>query len=286
MLGGEFVWREVRLSLLARELAAERTKASSDHAAAIADEDRAFQSQFEQEEAEHKSLLLNTAWLSGSMARERHDAEWALRMNHDPRLARTILETNVLTMERMGQDATLAAQTALENVARLASPPGSRVEVSSDGDGYRVRVAFMMSRLSKNESGAVTKHHSTSSMRSEIQELSERVMRDLYDYCGSRGVRSIAVTCNHTMRQIPRLPGATDEEQTELGRRAKPITGRLYRVSLDQFHSQAVVNWRNLTLSRVAQLWTVEYDGLTNLTITQDSPLKQDTSDAPGELQF
>jgi hypothetical protein len=258
-LGGEFIWREFRLSGLARELAAERIRASSNHAAEIAKADQAFQARFNQAEAEHKSLLQNPAWLSGAMARERHEKEWALRLAHDPQLAKTVLETNILTMENLGQDATMAAQTALEKVARLASPEGSRVEVDPEGDGFRVRVAFMMSRLSRNETGAVTKHHTTAAMRSEIQELSARVMRDLYDYCGSRGIRSIAVTCNHTLRETMVPAGATEEEKTELQQRAKVVTARLYRVSLDQARAQTVVNWRSLALPRETQLSTLEY---------------------------
>jgi DNA-directed RNA polymerase subunit RPC12/RpoP len=287
-LGAECSWRVFRLSRLSRELAAERIKASSDHAAAIDDEDRTFQAQFDREEAKYKSYLLNTAWTSGSLARERHEKEWALRIAHDPRFAKTVLETNLLTMERLGMDATVAAQTAIEKVARLASPGGSRVEVAPDGDGYRVRVAFMMSRLSDNESGAFTKHKTTAALRVEIQELSAQVMRDLYEYCGSRGIKSIAVTCDHTLRETQIPPGATEAEREELLQRAKPIPGRLYRVSLDQFHAQAVVNWRSLALSRLTQLWAVEYDGLTHLTLTtiQGSPLGSDQRDAVGELQF
>ncbi len=285
-LAGEFFWRESRLSGLPREFAAEPIKASSNHAAEIANADQAFQSQFNQAEAEHKSLLKNPAWLSGAMARERHEKEWALRLAHDPRLAKSVLETNILTMENLGQDATMAAQTALEKVARLASPEGSRVEVAPDGDGFRVRVAFMMSRLSSHETGAITKHHTTAAMRVEIQDLSARVMRDLYDYCGSRGIKSIAVTCNHTLRESTIPGGATEEERAELQSRAKATTARLYRVSLDQSHAQTVVNWRSLALSRVAELCTVEYDGLTRLTISQGLQLNSDNLDATEELQF
>ncbi len=192
-------------------------------------------------------------------------------------------------MENLGQDATVAAQTALEKVARLAaSPEGSRVEARPRTAMVFAckSVAFMMSRLSSHETGAITKHHTTAAMRVEIQDLSARVMRDLYDYCGSRGIKSIAVTCNHTLRESTIPDGATEEERAELQSRAKATTARLYRVSLDQSHAQTVVNWRSLALSRVAELCTVEYDGLTHLTITQGLLSNPDNLDATEELQF
>jgi hypothetical protein len=123
-------------------------------------------------------------------------------------------------------------------------------------------------------------------MRAEIQKLSARVLRDLYDYCGSRGIQSIAVTCNHTLRQTVIPVGATEEERTELLSRAQPMPARLYRVSLDHPHAQTVVNWREASLARVNQLSTVEYDGLTSLVLTTDAAQSSDAHDAAGELQF
>lgn len=285
-VGAKWAGREAQINGLERKLAAQRTKASEEHAAEAAKQDAAEQSRLAQEEAEHQSRLRDEGWLSGSLARKWHENEWALRAAHDPQLAQTVLETNLLTMERLGQDETVAAKTALEKVARLASPPDSRVEIDPDGDGFRVRVAFMMSRLSKNEAGAVTKHHDLYSMRAEIEELSARVLRDLYDYCGSRGIRSIAVTCDHTLRRTVTPEGTTDEERALLLARAHPVTARLYRLRLDEAQARAIVDWRGIPLYRVSQLSTVEYDGLTNLTITHDQTENQNQRDAEGEPEF
>jgi hypothetical protein len=188
-------------------------------------------------------------------------------------------------MEKLGQDASLAAQSALQKVALMAVPPGSRVDIEPDGDGFRVRVAFMMSRLSRNESGAVTMYHSTAAMRVKIQELSSRLMRDLYDFCGSRGIKSISVTCDHTLRQATVPGNATPEERQDLLNRAPPTMARLYRVSLDRSHARAVADWRRVSLGTVTQLSSVEYDGLTSLTISEGA-IFQDTRDAAGQLQF
>lgn len=286
LLGLIIAVRTARLNILTRELSAAKEKISEQRAVAVARKENESQSLLTQEELDFQSHLQDPGWLSGATARELHQQEWKLRLAHDPQYARTILETNLLLMEQLGQDANLAAQTALEKVAQLASPPRARVEVVPDGDGYRVRVAYMMSSLSRQESGAVTKHHTTESMRGEIQELSARVLRDLYSYCGSRGIRSIAVTCNHTLRQTVNLDGATEEEQAELSRRAAPVLARVYRVSLDQARAGSVLNWRKVSLSRIIRLYAVEYDGLTQITITHDQPGVGNQPDAEGELKF
>ena len=281
-LAGEAGWRQIRLNRLEAALAAERTQAVADHANTVAQQ-RVADARLGQLERDQRLRLTNPALLSGALARERHRKEWALRVAHDPSLAMTVLETNLLTMERLGQDASLASQSALEKVALMAAPRDSRVDVEPEGDGFRVRVAFMMSRLSRNESGAVTKFYSTAAMRVEIQELSSRVMRDLYDFCGSRGIKSISVTCDHTLSLAP--TNATPEERLDLLKRLPPAMVRLYRVSLDQSHARAIADWRQVSLGTVTQLSSVEYDGLTSLTIFVGSP-RQDTRDAVGPLQF
>ena len=285
-LCGEIIWQQLRLSKARDQLVSERNVILADRAAAVSEQDRAAQAQLDHDEAEHQALMQNSAWLTGSLARERHEKEWELRIAHDPRFAKSVLETNLLTIGQLGQDSTVAAKTALEKVAQLASPKDSRVEVDLDGDGFRVRVAFLMSRLSSHEAGAVTKYHTADAMRSEIRELSAHLLIDLYGNCGSRGIKSISVTCNHTLRQTLVPANATDEERTLLLEEAKPIPARLYRMSLDQSSAQRVVDWRRVSISRVNELATVEYDGLTHLTITHDNLLDQNEQDAQGELQF
>ena len=282
----EGAWRASRLNQLKSEQAAERIKLTEERAGAMAEQDRLERARLDKEEADQRSLLQSPAVLSGSAARDRREKEWAMRVAHNPRLANTILETNLLVMEELGQDTTQSAQTVLEKVARLASPAGSRVEVTPDGDEFRIRVAFMMSRLSSREAGAVTKYHTTAAMRDEIQELSARVLRDLYSYCGSRGIKSISVTCDHTVRQTVVPTGATDEERKQLLERAKPVPARLYRVTLDREQAQVVADWRQVSLPRVIELSTVEYDGLVHLTITRRPLANQDAHDAAGELEF
>src|SRR5258706_919944 len=101
-----------------------------------------------------------------------------------------------------------------------------------------------MSSLSANEAWSVTKHHTTESMRLEIEELSARVMKDLFDYCGSRGIEKLSVSCNHALRRTLFPPNATAQERQEFLRRARVEMGNLYPVSLDQRIARTVTNCR------------------------------------------
>jgi hypothetical protein len=143
----------------------------------------------------------------------------------------------------------------------------------------------MMSRVSQQEAGAVTKHHNTATMRAEVEELSARVLRDLYHYCGSRGISYISVTCNHTLRQTVIPLGATEDERQLLLERAAPVPTRLYRLSLDQAQAHSVADWSQVSLSGIVQRSRVEYDGFPTLTISQgqSDPV---TRDVEGELEF
>jgi hypothetical protein len=144
----------------------------------------------------------------------------------------------------------------------------------------------MMSRLREHEAGAVTEFHTTAELRAAIEEVSAEVLRDLYGFCGSRGIHSVSVSCNHTAwsRWIP--PNATPEEKELLLEEvpAKPV--RFYRVKLDEGESKEIVGWRQASLKEIGRLWTVEYDGLTTLTILQSSAPTEGGHDPAGELQF
>ena len=281
------VWSKADgIASLRSQFAKEERDVLAQRAEMIAASDRDLQSELSKMESDVREHSTNQDWLSGAAARQAHDREWAARLAHDSAFARTPLEKNLLAMKRWGADPTLVAQEALEKVALLASPRGSRIEVAGGPDGYQVRVAYMMSQLSENEAGAVTKHHTTQAMRAEIQELSARVMRDLYQSCGSRGIRSIVVSCNHTLLD-PIIPlNSTPEEKDKLSRRALPKPTRLYRVNLDQAHARSVVDWRRVSLSRILQMANVEYDGLTRLIIRPGGTTPTPQVDAPGELEF
>src|SRR5436190_12966184 len=172
---GNYCFCQSKLARLARQFADELTQTQQQHEAAVQSEEEVYRSQASTQESAHRVLLGNAAIISGALAVNRHQQEWARRLSHDLLLASSPIETNLVQMERLGSDRAIAAQTALEKVAKLAAPPRSRVEVSKRGDGFEVRVAFRMSALTPNESGAITKHHDVESMRREVEQLSGRV---------------------------------------------------------------------------------------------------------------
>jgi hypothetical protein len=268
-----------------KRLASELARLNQAHEEEAAAADAAAQRRTAAEEAAHKKRLGNERLLSGAIAREWQAQEWQRRLAHDPLLAASLLETNLLFMERLGHDPSVAAKSALESVARMASPRGSRVEVTSAGDRFAVRVAYKMSEVTADEKGAVTKHHSTASMRREIEALSARLIKELFDYCGSRGIERLSVSCNHTVRQSHIPKAATEAERQHLRQQAGSVMSCLHRVSVDGLQAVTLANWREVSVPQVIRLLRVELDGLTDLTIDgYASPGAQ--QDANMQLEF
>ncbi len=226
LLAGDVGYQVFKLARVNDQLKSEQARSQLEHDAAVKQE-IVEQARVEAEdEAKHQARLRDEAVISGALASQRHGEEWARRLAHDPAVAQSVMETNLLRMQQVGVDPTRSAQEALAEVARLAAPPGSRIEVIPSGDRFAVRVAFRMSALSLHESGAVTKHHTTQSMRREIERLSARVMKAMYDYCGTRGIEKLSITCNHALRRSIIPPNATESEKHELLLRAPVVFGR------------------------------------------------------------
>ena len=286
VLAGVYGWQSMKLSRLESQLAAQRAEEQLLHETEQQQQAQARQAELEKEEGVHRARLQDPGFLSGAVARAQHETEWKLRLAHDPRMAATALETNLMQMERLGQDRALAAQAALETVARMAAPAGSRVEVTPHGTQFQVRVAFRMAALAKGEAGAVTQHTSRESLRREIEELSARVMKDLFDFCGWRGIEKLCVSCNHAAHQTLQPQNETLSERQELFQRAPIVMSRLYRVSLAQEVARAVTDWRQLSAPQIIRMQTVEYDGLKTLEITENLTPTAERSDPTGLLEF
>jgi hypothetical protein len=278
--------RHLRLELLEiqNRTREELTASRLQHEAVVQDERKAALAEAENQRSALEAELNDPALISGALARQQHEAEWASRLAHDPKIAKSAMERTLVKMEKTGRDPQTSAQSALEEVARLAAPPRSRVQVLPSGDGFSVKVAFRMSALTANETGAVTKHHDTESMRREIQDLSARVMIALCDYCGSRGIESLSVSCNHAIHQTLIPTGASSAERDALLARASVVMGRLYRVSLDRQRVSSVSNWRRIAPSKVIAMMLVENDNLNTLQISGTAFSPQTEPD--GELEF
>jgi hypothetical protein len=219
------------------------------------------------EEAAQKARLADSAAVSGELAHANHVKEWQKRLAHDPEFAESAFERAMLKMQKVGNDPSLAAREALEEVARLAAPPGSRIEVTNVQDRFSVRVAFKMSATTYGEAGASTKHRSTETMRREAEEISALVVKEVFDYCGARGIARLSVSCNHGIRHSNIPKAATDEERKELEKRSRTIMVCIYRIVIDESKAAFVPSWRDISIPRVRDMMRVDYDGITGLKL-------------------
>lgn len=237
-------------------------------------------------EKAHESHLRDPGFLSGDIAEARHETEWNERTQHDPKFAKSPMETTLLKMERLGKDPSIRAVDALREVALLAAPQGSKVEVAPSGDGFSVRVAFKLSSLARNESGGITKHHSTDALREEVRQVSAQLTRQLFDYCGSRGIERLQLSCNRALRRTF-IPGnATEAERRELLRRVPLTMASIYRLAVLGNEARNVTAWRTTPTRVVMDLFHVESDGLLNLSISRDETGPSSTEDPNTPLEF
>ncbi len=120
-------------------------------------------------------------------------------------------------------------------------------------------------------------------MRREIRELSARQVREVFEYCGARGIERLSVSCNHAIQQSAGPGLATDEERRHLRSRAEVVMSNLYRVSVDGKRAGAVADWREISTSQVLSMMVVEFDrvdeveiekGLGGAGVDPDMPLE------------
>ena len=235
-------------------------------------------------EAEHQMRLADKDLISGRSAQLAHNKEWSRRLAHDPSLANSQLEATQLQMARIGADSSIAAQDALKQVAQMASPLGSRVDVQPTGPGFSVRVAFKLAALTRDEAGTMTKHHTVAALRREVEALSAGVMKQLFDYCGSRGIERLSVSCNRTVLESPIPLGVSEAEREALLKGAETVLRSVYRISIRSDSAHAVSNWRAASEWQVLRLATVEKDGLRDITISSDAMRSLRDADMPPEF--
>jgi hypothetical protein len=239
------------------EANAHRTKIVEAHREYVRSVEAEHQAMERDADAKHRALLKDARFISGAKAAERHADEWKRRQNHDPKLARTVLERTLLEVERLGKDRSLTAEAALEKVAHLVTPARSRIEVTQGDHGSIVRVAFRLSAVRPQEAAGETHHQSTAEMRTEIEEVTAKVIKDLFDSCGARGIQRLSVSCNRAV-----LIGKGDDQH---------LTMRsLYRASVESEAAAQVASWRIMSAAAVANVMRVEHDVISGIMITKN----------------
>lgn len=206
-------------------------------------------------DAKHRAKLQDAGLVSGKMAAQKRSEEWKRRQNHDPQLAETWLEKSLVEAEKLGRNSEIASEVALKHVAEMVSPEGSRIDVKPSGDRFEVRVAFRLSAVMPDEAGSATRHTNSMAMRREIEDVTARVVKALFDFCGSRGIQTLSVSCNRALAE-----GEPGHERL--------VMRSLYRVSLNAEEAATVASWRSIPLPRVAKLWKVERDSIANVTFS------------------
>jgi hypothetical protein len=194
--------------------------------------------------------------ISGDEAAARHADEWTRRQNHDPAFAASVMEKTLLEVERLGKDQALTAEAALQKVAEMVTPPGSRIEVTRGDHGFIVRVAFRLAAVDPNEAGGGTIHTSPAEVRKEIEDVTARVMKDLFEFTGARGIERVSVSCNRAL-----VTGGKGSERLAMR--------SLFRASVEGNKAGDVANWRRLSISQVLTMMKVEHDVLATLVITK-----------------
>lgn len=240
----------------------------------------------QEDEDRFAQVLQDAGTIGGGEARRRRQHEWDRRLKHDPELAHSELEKRLLQMERLGASPEVAAEQALNQVAQLASPAESRIEILPSREGYHVRVAFKLSSRKGDETGTVTRHHDSASLRREVEEVSASVMRDLYDFCGSRSLAEVTVACNRAVLRWSVRPGASQAEQEKSEREAKPVLSCIYRASMTDEVARTVGSWRSVSLSQVISKLNVEKDTTQSIRIRQDPVAAGDKVDPQMQPSF
>ena len=140
------------------------------------------------------------------------------------------------------------------------------IEVTPVGDRFVVRIAFRMSALHPNEVGTITRHTRIEDLRRDIEETTGYVIRDLFDFCSSRGIERLSVSCNRAIT-----------ERDENGK-DRLMMRSLFRASIDAATAAKVASWRSLSTAQVISLAKVEYDILSKIVLSNlsDAPVALD----------
>jgi hypothetical protein len=204
----------------------------------------------------HAAMLKDARLLSGAEANERHAQEWQRRQNHDPAMAASVLEKTLLEVEQLGKNPALTDELALTKVAERVTPRGSRIEVTHGDNGFVVRVAFRLSAVDSEETGGATRHNSSAELRKEIEEVTARVIKDLFDYSGARGIQRVSVSCNRAL-----VTGKDDNERL--------VMRSLYRAVIGAEQASQIVQWRRLSVAEVESMMKVDHDIISSVIINK-----------------
>ncbi len=182
--------------------------------------------------------------------------EWEERNNFNARYALSPREKSQLKMRALARDRTTRVEDIVKEIAALAAPQGSSIQVSSTARGMRLDIDFQMSAVTHGEQGTRTKHETVESLKNEVRKLISRVTHDVYAHCQVIDLESIHIGCKH-------LVTVTDEKG-----RSKDENIVLYKIHIARSDIGEMKRDPWLDTASIAQYFVVELDDFPNLTIS------------------
>jgi len=211
----------------------------------------------EQDLAEHSKHMVDEDLISGKRARERHAEEWNRRCKYDAAFAKTTREKMILEISALSKDKFLPAEELLRRIATLAAPRKATIEITPQGNAFRVDVTFDMSVMTSGEEGSRTKHTTIDSLKREVIEIISRISKDMYDHCGQKGIDGIALACTHGVRQT----------QFGISVGGSTVTKVIYKCSFAGSDAKRVPDWHGIELHKVEDMFKVEHNEFPYLRI-------------------
>lgn len=275
-----------RFEALRQQALVDREAAQAKHQLEVAAQGREHQARIEALKASHRAIVDDPDLASGASAERAHAQEWEARLRRDRQYAKSPLEMNLLAMELAARDSSLTVAQSLFQVASLAAPPKSKVEVTPEGKRFKIRIAFDMAALSWEEAGGKTKHDSVDSLRSEAETMSARVIRDVLASVGGRDIERLSVACNRSVQAAEPKDSAPPEDPTLPPKPPRSRMTAIFRVGIDQAGMAGVADWRSATIAQIGRMVRVEFDMTRRLQLSYHSGDLPGASEPEGELEF
>jgi hypothetical protein len=150
----------------------------------------------ELEDAFQRELEIAKRAQQDNLAAQARAEEYERRLSLDSSFVKGKREETILKMRVVGNDKDISNKEALKKIAKLASPPRSGVGVYKDKKGYRVEVAFPYDWVIDSHSEY---NNFLKGYYFEVRMTAAGIMKDIFSFGSSRGLRKLTVSCQSMM---------------------------------------------------------------------------------------
>lgn len=187
-------------------------------------------------------------------ANDHYGKIWEERNNFNARYAITPREKAQLQMSMLSHNITKKLENIISEIAKMASPKNSTINVYKTSNGLRLDIDFDMSELTSGELGSRTKHNTVNSLKKEVVRLISKVTNDVYGFCQDLDLATIAIGCKHHVNY-----------EYTYGKSIKNVV--LYKVRLDKNDLRQLESNPFLDIYSTTSYFKVEEDDFPNITI-------------------